>query len=582
MSENKSYFWQYALAVLVAVAMFVYCGLHVHAAEGSFTHTHGDGCYQEKITDCNAYHSSSYQEEYQTRFCSVCATGTSHKLTSHLYRCSVQNDTWQPDGTCTCTVCGKSVGWANPPGKPHTYKVKKQICGLEEGEVTATISIQGDTAWTNQTVTLRASINQIKEDASSSGIALDWAGNQLVVSENGTYFVTASNSLGNTCQVSYEVTCIDKMAPTISGVSGDTATMTKKDISVSVTASDGESGLAENAFSTDGGSSWSESASFKVSEGADITLVVRDKAGNTASKVIKRSDFPYPKEPEKQPDPENDNGGGNTGGTGGGSGAPGDGNTGGGSGTPGGGNTGGGSGTPENGNTGENGGNAGESDKNTGNAGGDKKNPDSDKAGKDNNENNGDNRDEKQKDDESDDEKSGGQNEFGIYELKPDAFTLTWNQNQGKENRTKGLEDDSKNNQDTEDVPDGEMLQNDGGIWVGLAYFLKKNATVLLGGICVGVALFVLATMLWSYSVEVYCYDGGNSYRKLGLFFLKRNNGALELSLPEDTVDYKHTPRYRLVLKKTLVKKYKNQDLIVQTGEQKLTQSVEECMDFVL
>lgn len=74
----------------------------------------------------------------------------------------------------------------------------------------------------------------------------------------------------------------------ISSVTGDTGSMSKTAISVTVAASDAESGLAEAPFSTDGGSSFGTANTFTVTEGNPVTFVVKDKAGNTTQKTIKR------------------------------------------------------------------------------------------------------------------------------------------------------------------------------------------------------------------------------------------------------------------------------------------------------
>ena len=257
MHKFKSYIWEWLIGFSLIVLYLLSSARVVSAAENpSFTHTHAAKCTQKSTETCTVHHTCSYHEEHQTRFCNTCGKGTDHKLTAHTYTCSKQNDTWQPDGVCTCTVCGTSVGWVNPPGKKHEYTVDRRVCGMEEGEATATLSVSADsTAWTNKAVGLTASVAVLKDDISSQGITLSWQDGKMSVTQNGTYTVTATNGQGQSISASVAVNCIDTTAPVISSVTGDTGSMSKTAISVTVAASDAESGLAEAPFSADGGSS---------------------------------------------------------------------------------------------------------------------------------------------------------------------------------------------------------------------------------------------------------------------------------------------------------------------------------------
>lgn len=290
MHKFKSYIWEWLIGFSLIVLYLLSSARVVSAAENpSFTHTHAAKCTQKSTETCTVHHTCSYHEEHQTRFCNTCGKGTDHKLTAHTYTCSKQNDTWQPDGVCTCTVCGTSVGWVNPPGKKHEYTVDKRVCGMEEGEATAILSVSADsTAWTNKAVGLTASVAVLKDDISSQGITLSWQDGKMSVTQNGTYTVTATNGQGQSICASVAVNCIDTTAPVISSVTGDTGSMSKTAISVTVAASDAESGLAEAPFSTDGGSSFGTANTFTVTEGNPVTFVVKDKAGNTTQKTIKR------------------------------------------------------------------------------------------------------------------------------------------------------------------------------------------------------------------------------------------------------------------------------------------------------
>ncbi|MGN1149014.1 MAG: hypothetical protein ACI4TB_11350 [Lachnospiraceae bacterium] len=120
-------------------------------------------------------------------------------------------------------------------------------------------------------------------------------------------------------------------------------------------------------------------------------------------------------------------------------------------------------------------------------------------------------------------------------------------------------------------------------LWLQLfKEYVRKKADMLVGGFLVMTGLLFGIRLLWQSSVLLYCYDGGDEYRKLGLLYLKKGKNEFELFLPDYLVETAETPRYRLVLKSSLVKKCKNMDLVVRSEEHKLRQPLEECVDFVL
>lgn len=572
-------------SLLLAFAVAFQITGRVHAAENCFSHAHRDSCYKMVDATCNDRHLSSYNEEYQNRNCSVCGTATSHKLSATTITCPVQFESWQPDGKCTCTVCGTTTNWASAPKKSHASKVNRIICGMEEGETTATLSVSADTAWTNKGVTIQARVNVLKEDESSSGITLSWPDGKMVAEENGTYTVTATNSLGQSISASATIACIDRVAPAIGSITGNTDTMSKTEITVSFSASDGESGLAESPYSLDGGSTWSGNNTFTLKEGTPVTITVRDKAGNTASKTVKRGDFPYPKEPEK-PVP---GGGGSSGGSSGGSGNSGGGSSSGGSGTgsgtgssgggssddgSGSGNPGGGSSTTETGNGSGSGSGTGAGSK-TGNTSKDSEKKDTKKE--DNNSSDGKNNASGETDAEADktDKKVIILPNFGSYPLNNRINNVPLagaaeTEEVAEESAVTAME-----------ISGAEDLKED-GIFTTLRGLLSKNLTDIMVGAVLFVAAAIFGILMWSHSVEVYCYDGGDSYKKLGVAFVKKSDGNYEMSLPENMTDSKNIPRYRLILKKNFAKRCKGMSLTILSGDRKLQQSMEECMDFAL
>ena len=567
-------------SLLLAFAVAFQITERVHAAESYFSHSHRESCYKMVDATCNDRHVSSYNEEYQIRNCTVCGTGTSHKLSATTITCPVQFESWQPDGKCTCTVCGTTTNWASAPKKSHASKVKRVICGMEEGETTATLSVSADTSWTNKGVTISARVNVLKEDDSSSGITLSWPDGKLVAEENGTYTVTATNSLGQSISASATIACIDRVAPVIGSVTGNTDTMTKSEITVSFSASDGESGLAESPYSLDEGSTWSGNNTFTLKEGTPVTITVRDKAGNTASKTVKRGDFPYPKEPEK-PAPGGSTSGGSGGGTSGGgsSSSGGTGNAGSGSSSDSGsGSSGGGSNTTATGNgSGSESGTGGAGSK-TGNTSKDSEKKKEDTKKEDKNSADGKNGASGEADTEADkitDKKVIILPNFGSYPLNNRINNVPL---AGEAETEEEVEESAA----TDIEISGAEGSKEDGIFTTLQVLLSENLTDIVVGTVLLVAAAVVGILIWSHSVEVYCYDGGDSYKKLGVAFVKKSDGNYEMSLPENMTDSKNIPRYRLILKKNFAKHCKGMSLTILAGDRKLQQSMEECMDLCL
>lgn len=605
MHKFKSYIWEWLIGLSLIVLYLLSSARVVNAAENpSFTHTHAAKCTQKFTETCTVHHTCSYHEEHQTRFCNTCGKGTDHKLTAHTYTCSKQNDTWQPDGVCTCTVCGTSVGWVNPPGKKHEYTVDRRVCGMEEGEATATLSVSADsTAWTNKAVGLTASVAVLKDDASSQGITLSWQDGKMSVTQNGTYTVNATNGQGQSISASVTVNCIDTTAPVISSVTGDTGSMSKTAISVTVAASDAESGLAEVPFSTDGGSSFGTVNTFMVTEGNPVTFVVKDKAGNTTQKTIKRGDFPYPAE---KPSEGGNKPGGESGGTGGsgngGSSGSGGSNSGGNSGTGGnstGGNSGSGGSTGGNSGNGSNiGGNNGTGSTGTGSGGTGGKDGSAGAGGKQNGGNAGKNTDKNRTSGKDTAENSGNKADAGTgTEGSKEENTAGKSGTDSKMLLIARLERErllaQKDMMDDDRLAGGyaavedadeEMpsLNSNAGGLAGMVSWIGTNPLPAAGGMLLLAALLIGGYLFWYFGVDVYCYDGGEEYKRLGLLFVKKKQGAYELQFPDGITEDEGKERFRLVFKGRLIKQARHRRLTIHYGGRKILQSMEECVDFVL
>ncbi len=591
MQKWSSLLWYWMLAAIMGAACFCFAVMKVHAGEVTgteafFTHVHTAACYQTSTGSCMGQHTRQQGSEYRNYHCAGCGAQTSHYVTADTCRCPVKGSTWQENGRAVCTVCGTvhSAWNAQQSASEHTITEQRLCCGISEGEKTLGIWITADNNWTNSGVSLYVRSNAIRQDAANGNVTYDWGGGSLYVTENGTYSVNAANGAGKSVTASIDICCIDKSAPSITDVSGDTGGMTKNRITVTVQAKDEESGLAESAYSFDGGGTWGSSPVCNVEEGAAVQLVVRDRAGNTTGRTLTRGDFPYPPEPAPTPAP-----------------AP--------SGTSSGADTNAPAVSQENGkDTGDKNASGGtevktqeevqktetEKKAKTEKTAKTEKVPQTGKKA---------------------DMETKAETEFhqrrqternamtGMESSKNESGKLQTGRD-GKETENQSVEEQQarqvivKRQEKTAgdgntvkekadlgqepvstDLYAGEAVPQKSG---AIADFLSQNT-----GMLAGILLFLgtgtlLVYLLWLHSAVLYCYDGGDAYQKLGLLRLKKEKGAFSLYLPDYLAEAAKSPRYRLLVKNRLVKRRNGMDLIVYNEEHKLRQPLEECVDFVL
>lgn len=616
MQKFKSLWWYGVMGVLTGIAVFCVTGFHVSASQSSseevyFTHVHTADCNKQATYSCESQHTCwRGYEEYKTLRCSSCNASASQKVVCDSWQCPVTGLYWQMNVVMTCSACGYvNPAWPNYNPAAHVRTGNVIGCGMEEGEATLGISIMADTTPTNTDVTLTVSERIIKEDGINNSVSYDWGGKSLTVTENGMYSITATNSGGQSVTASVTITCIDKGAPVIKSVVHDASTVTQNSVTVSVSATDSESGLAESAYSIDGGATWSAQNTFTVSEGGDVLLVVRDRAGNTTSLLLKRNMYPYPPKPSPAPTP-----------------VP----------TP--------VPTPapaqlpdtkpeqdpvqspvltpepvptsvpsappvsasasakETVKSGETEGTmVTNADKNT-----------------------------QDKDEEKERISGGVDGDLFTNDKTPgDAVAFTNEEDLGEMNLSTGVERPvgdsylngknplSANGNETgqgvllhisdEGTKEQEGVGGSGYVRNGqddtagmrgdgfggidskegsLHNAYSDKIFPLVGAAMAGGAFILVAVCIvrffWINSAVLYCYDGGDEYKKLGIFFLHKNEDAVELYLPEYLTETTDILRYRLLLKKGLVKKFAGSDLTVYNEDSELRRPLEECVDFVL
>ena len=379
------------------------------------------------------------------------------------------------------------------------------------------------------------------QDLINNSISFSWGSNERVVEENGTYTVNAINSAGQTITGSITINCLDKIPPVINNAIGDTSNMTQNSIPVMLDAIDAESGLAEMAFSFDGGNTYNNSCNFTVSDGVDVVCVVRDKAGNTAVKTVKRSDFPYPPPPAPIETPTSTPVSKEI--------------------TP----------IPPTGMV-----ESKEENTTTKTLPENKvKTPESSKKTEDQKSKA---HPVKEKDDMNADSNFESSQETGtisIHRMKEK------NEIPSKASYTDTPKDDPVLDGDLPKQIEESDTARSGGIY-SIENWFYKYGRIIAGVILIMASLLWVGKTFWRQTAFLYCYNGGEEFRKLGLLHLKRKKSEFTLFLPDYLLDEAETPRYRLLIHKKLVKKYKEMDIVLQSEEHKLRQPLEECVDFVL
>ncbi len=184
------------------------------------------------------------------------------------------------------------------------------------GEITA-----GETAFTADNVILSLTA---EDEYGLPEAFVSWNGGEYTaetafeVSANGVYEAVVRDLAGNTVSRSITISNIDKTAPEMISYKTNPSPWYSGSCDVTVVAQDGEkeSGLAEQPYSWDGGVTWTESASYTLTEPGTLSVWIKDAVGNIAQEEInlQRSSKPKPPEtgdnqapeeiPEKESEPE--------------------------------------------------------------------------------------------------------------------------------------------------------------------------------------------------------------------------------------------------------------------------------------
>ncbi len=264
------------------------------AAAAGFSHKHTSSCYKEVTKTCSD-HEISVGKETVYRQCPQCGVTGACYYETYTDVCKAGRvGSLYVGGTVTCNNCGYVLEKCDPSTRTHKYKEKELSCGMG-GKEAATISVgASETGWTNKNVMVSCSVSISDPSFSLASAPYSFNGggfggtSSFEVSQNGSYSFTVMDSHGRTASESISVGNIDKEAPQVS-LSKSTSEWTEEGLTISASASDALSGLADEAYSFSGG--FSSNSSLFVTANGTYSVTVRDRAGNTASASIEISNI---------------------------------------------------------------------------------------------------------------------------------------------------------------------------------------------------------------------------------------------------------------------------------------------------
>ena len=237
------------------------------------------------------------------------ADGDTSLLTINEYTCpycgGMVND-YRFIAECSCGkrweryghACFNSPFGSNPDGgcnnyneidfdTEHEHVYKDYVCGKEEGEVLGNLHISVSNNAPAREVELIADV-----DGNLQDVDYAWEGSDshnITVTENGDYkIISIYSDSGNQVEVSRSVTVsnIDRENPQVRLVM-EPEDWDGGECIIRAVASDVGLGLHDEPYSFDGGETWNSTGEITISDTTEVEVVVRDRAGNTASDSVK-------------------------------------------------------------------------------------------------------------------------------------------------------------------------------------------------------------------------------------------------------------------------------------------------------
>lgn len=275
----------------------------VFAAENELCHEHTNGCYEERWIDCtDTVKVTHYNQDF---YCPDCKRISTAVVMVETYVCSdgYMSREFRSTGYC---YNSETVVYTKEVPATTVHRRPKQICvcGMNENSVIARAELVKSTEeWTKDGVTLTVNITEPTEGVTQGPYSITFSesgarGETFVAEKNGTYTATVTASDGRKMSTSVLVSNIDKNAPDILDVSVNKSYPEYDSATITITAQDSESTLADTAYSFDGGKTFVAQNSLTITSNGTYTVVVRDRAGNCATQTLSVSCFAAKKDEE--------------------------------------------------------------------------------------------------------------------------------------------------------------------------------------------------------------------------------------------------------------------------------------------
>ena len=284
---------------------------YAEAAGDSICHQHTSGCYENQPMHCkDDTEVTTHNEEFN---CATCGRVASARVVVETYSCKYMYLKRELRRTAYCYTCGNVVQAKENSVNPiHTRMGSVCVCGMEESTVVAKVTLTAaNSSWTKGDVVLNATVTEPVPGKSLAPYSYRFSGgtgsgNSCTVSSNGTYSVTVTAGNGQQAVASLNVGNIDKEAPQITECYVDKTYPVYDSANIVIKATDSLSGLADGAYSFDGGVSFSASNTIQIKSNGTYKIVVKDKVGNQSAKTLTVTCFE--KKPEDKPSTPPDTG----------------------------------------------------------------------------------------------------------------------------------------------------------------------------------------------------------------------------------------------------------------------------------
>lgn len=289
--ESKGIKGKIALAILIYLCCFIVNGTKVYAAEAVICHEHTGTCYEKKWISCeDRYEITNYTQDV---YCSGCQKVSSAIIFVETYVCDYYGSYREFRRIGHCCNCPTVVLLQEKPESAiHGREAQVCVCGMDTNTVLAKADFTASvTEWTNQDVTLNVAVTEPVAGISNAPYTYAFSGGvangtSCTVSENGTYSVVVTAANGKQMTASLQVNNIDKTPPQIIKCEVDKSYPEYTAANIVLVGKDEGSGLADNAYSFDGGKTFVASGNYPVTKNGTYSIVVKDKAGNCSSKSL--------------------------------------------------------------------------------------------------------------------------------------------------------------------------------------------------------------------------------------------------------------------------------------------------------